>query len=621
MSGRNIAAAAIGAALLVTGLQASAIAQGTNGPAHAMAMHGEPKYPADFTHFDYVNPDAPKGGTQVAAANGTFDSLNPFILRGTPSGSAAAIYDTLTVSSADEPFTQYCLLCETMEIPDDRSWVEFTLRDDARWHDGQPIIVDDVIFTFNTLLEKGRPFYRAYWGDVVEVVQTGERKVRFNFRDGENKELPLIVGQLSVLPKHYWETRDFSKTTLEPPLGSGAYKIKDVKPGRSITLERVPDYWATTHPTQVGLDNMDELRVEYFRDRTVSRQAFKAGDLDIWVENTSKEWATGYDIPAVRDGMLIKGEFENQSTWPVQGYIFNLRRPLFQDRRVRLALTQAFDFEWTNENLFFGLYTRMDSYFDNSELTSSGLLADAGAEEREILERYRGRLPDELYTEVYQPPVTDGTGARGIRQNLRKATALLREAGWEIQDGVLTNVETGEPFEFELLFDSPSDERIALPFRRNLERLGIQTTIRIVDAAQYQARTEAFDYDMIAAIWGQAESPGNEQRGFWGSEAASETGSRNWIGIADPVIDELIELVVSAPDRESLVQRTRALDRALQWGYYLIPHFRLNVNWVAYWDRYGIPETIPTTGVVIGAWWIDPQKEAALKDKKARLSN
>ena len=620
MSGRTTAAAAIGAALLFLGHQPAALAQGTNGPAHAMAMHGEPKYPADFTHFDYVNPNAPKGGTQVSAATGTFDSLNPFILRGTPAG-VTSIYDTLTVGSADEPFTQYCLLCETMEVPDDRSWVEYTLRDDALWHDGRPITVDDVIFTFNTLLEKGRPFYRAYWSDVVEVTQTAERTVRFNFRDGENKELPLIVGQLSVLPKHYWETRDFTKTTLEPPLGSGAYRVADVKPGRSITLERVGDYWASRHPTKIGLNNLDELRVEYFRDRTVSRQAFKAGDLDIWIENTSKEWATGYDIPAVREGMLIRGEFANQSTWPIQGYIFNLRRPLFQDRRVRLALTQAFDFEWTNENLFFGLYTRTDSYFDNSELTSSGRLEDAGAEEREILERYRGQLPDELYTDVYQPPRTDGTGARGVRQNLRKATNLLREAGWEIKNGVLTNVETGEPFEFELLFDSPSDERIALPFRRNLERLGVQTTIRIVDAAQYQARVEAFDYDMISAIWGQAESPGNEQRGFWGSEAASEPGSRNWIGIADPVIDELIELVVSAPDRDSLVQRTRALDRALQWGYYLIPHFRLNVNWVAYWDRYGIPDTIPTTGVVIGAWWIDPQKDAALKDGKTRLSN
>ncbi len=620
MNMRTLATAATGVALLTFVYSLPSAAQGTNGPAHGIAMHGAPKYAADFRHFDYVNPDAPKGGTQVSAATGTFDSLNPFILRGTPAG-VTSIYDSLTVQSADEPFTEYCLLCETLEIPDDRSWVEYTLRADAVWHDGKPVTVDDVIFTFNTLLKDGRPFYRAYYADVVEVVQTGPRKVRFNFRNGENRELPLIVGSISILPKHYWETRDFTKTTLEPPLGSGAYRIKSVDPGRNIVLERIRDYWAADHPTQVGFNNIDELRVEYFRDRTVSREAFKAGDLDIWIENTSKEWATGFDTPAVRDGMLIKGEFVNQRTWPIQGYIFNVRRPLFQDRRVRLALTQAFDFEWTNENLFYGLYTRTDSYFDNSELTSSGLLAEAGAEEREILERYRGRLPDELYSEVYQPPRTDGSGARGVRQNLRMATGLLREAGWEIIDGTLQNKETGEPFEFELLFDSPSDERIALPFRRNLERLGITTTIRIVDAAQYQSRVEAFDYDMISAIWGQAESPGNEQRGFWGSEAASEPGSRNWIGIADPVIDELIELVIAAPDRDSLVQRTRALDRALQWGYYLIPHFRLNVNWVAYWDRYGIPETIPTTGVVIGAWWIDPQKEADLKQRMAGLSN
>ena len=620
MNVRTTAVAAAGIALLTLGSIQSAMAQGTNGPAHALAMHGTPKYPAGFTNFDYANPNAPKGGTQVSSVTGTFDSLNPFILQGTPAG-VGIIYDSLMVSSADEPFTKYCLLCETVETPDDRSWVEFVLRDDAYWHDGEPITVDDVIFTFETLLAKGRPFYRFYYGDVAEAVKTGPRSVRFNFSD-PNPELPLIMGELVVLPKHYWESRDFSKTTLEPPLGSAAYRISRVEPGRTTEYERVEDYWATDHPTEAGFNNIDVLRFEYFRDRTVAREAFKSGAIDFWVENSSKDWATAFDTPATRSGVLITEEFPHERTAGMQGFALNIRKPIFSDRRVREALSYAFDFEWSNQNLFYGAYTRTDSYFDNSELSSSGLLKDAGAEEREILERLRDQLPEEVFTKVFAVPVTDGSGARGLRANLRTARGLLEEAGWVVRDGRLVNVESGAPFEFEVMLVSPAFERIVLPLKRNLERLGIKVDVRLVDSSQYQERTESFDFDVIVRTFGQSLSPGNEQRDYWSSAAAARRGGRNIIGISDPAIDELIELVITAPTRESLVQRTRALDRALLWGHYVIPNWHIPYDRIAYWDKYGKPE-IETTinGAITGAWWIDPAKEASLADRRASATN
>ena len=613
----RITAIAVG---LVSIFAASAAgAAGTNGPAHAMAMHGEAKYPADFAHFDYVNPNAPKGGTRVAEAIGTYDSLNPFILTGNPAGSVGVIYDSLTVSAADEAFTQYCLLCETMDVPDDRSWIEFTLRDDARWHDGRPITVDDVIFSFNILREDGSPFYRSYWGDVIDVVQTGPNMVRFNFGGTTNLELPLIIGQLTVLPKHYWEGRDFSKTTLEPPLGSGAYRITDVKAGRSITYERVADYWAANHPTQVGQNNVDTLRVEYFRDRTISREAFKAGDIDLWVENSARNWATAFDVAAVRENLIKKEEIPHARTSGMQGFVFNTRKPKFQDRRVRQALVNGFNFEWYNTNQAYDAYTRTDSFFDNSELGSRGLLADAGAEEREILERYRGQLPEEVFTEAFVPPSTDGSLA-GVRGNLRTARGLLADAGYEVRDGVLVNGANGEPFEFEILLRSPTFEAMALSFSRNLERLGIEVSVRVVDSSQYESRLEDFDFDLVIGSFGQSLSPGNEQRDFFSSDAANERGTRNIMGLNDPVIDELIELVITAESRDSLVQRTRALDRALLWGFYLVPHFHLPHDRIAFWDKFGRPDVTPIRGAQIGAWWVDPELEASLESRRAQLN-
>ncbi len=595
-------------------------AGGTDGPAIGMAMHGTAKYSAGFANFDYVNPNAPKGGKRVAEAIGTFDSLNPFIISGNPAIGLGLIYDSLMVSASDEPFTKYCLLCETIEVPDDRSWAEFTLREDGRWQDGVPITVEDVIFSFNILREKGAPFYRAYYRSVTEVAQTGPRKVRFTFGGEPNPELPLTVAELTILPKHYWETRDFTKTTLEPPLGSSAYRISDVKPGRSITYERVKDYWAKDHPTQIGLNNIDTIRYDYFRDRTISREAFKAGSIDLWVENAAKEWATAFDFKAREAGLVLKEDIPHQRTQGMQGFIFNIRKPIFQDPLVREALVNGYDFEWYNANLAYSAYSRSNSYYSNSELASRGLLADAGAEEREILERYRGQVPDGVFNAVFAAPATDGSGSRGIRGNLRKGAALLKEAGWVINDGVLENSE-GEPFEFEILLVSPGQEKNALPFTRNLKRLGINARVRIVDSSQYRQRIDNFDFDMIVGSFGQSQSPGNEQRTYFHSSEASQPGTRNVIGISDPVIDDLVELVISAPDRESLVQRTRALDRVLLWGNYLVPHFNITYDRIAYWDKFGRPDIIPDQGVVISAWWIDPEKAETLQSRLAAAVN
>ena len=613
----STAAAALLALNVVALSLSPALAKGTGGPAHGLAMHGDLKYPADFSYFDYVNPEAPKGGTVLRDATGTFDSLHPFIIRGNSAVGLGLIYDTLTTSSLDEAFSQYCLLCATIDVPEDRSWVEFTMRDDVRWHDGVAITVDDVIFSFNILREQGAPFYRFYYSDVASVSQTGPNKVRFDFGAAENPELPLIMGQLTILPKHYWEEREFAATTLEAPLGSSAYRIGKVSPGRSITYERVEDYWGAQHPTQIGQNNFDTQRFDYFRDRTIAREAFKGGNTDIWVENSSSQWATAFDVPPVQDGLILKTIFPHERVAGMQGYIFNLRRPQFADRRVREAIGFAFDFDWLNKNISHGLLTRTESYFDNSELGSRGLLADAGAEERAILEGFRGQIPEEMFTKEFKTPVTDGSGVRGIRGNLRQARAILEKAGWVVTDGVLVDGESGEPLTFEILLVSPRSERAALGFARNLERLGIEMKVRIVDSSQYQARVESFDYDMIIVPYGQSFSPGNEQRSFWGSAAADETGSRNRMGIKDPVIDALIELIITAPDRDSLVQRTRALDRVLLWGFYLVPQFHVGEDRYAHWDKFSWPEELSINGTSTTLWWLDPEKETALAARRA----
>lgn len=601
------------AVLTATAMLAGSVAYAQDvKPRHGVAMHGEPKYGPDFKHFDYVNPNAPKGGNLRLHALQTFSTFNPFVLKGDTAVGLNDVFETLMVGPEDEAFTEYGLLAESIEMPEDRSWVAFTLRKEARWHDGKPVTVEDVLWSLETLKTKGRPFYRFYYRDVTKAEKIGERKVKFTFGKSINRELPLIMGQLTVLPKHYWEGRDFEATTLDPPLGSGPYKIKSFEPGRSITYERVKDYWGENIPVNVGRHNVDEIRYDYYRDATVALEAFKAGDYDFRMENTSKVWATGYDSPAFKDGLYKKEDIRHQNSTGMQGFIFNTRRDFFKDPRVRQALAYAFDFEWTNKTLFYGQYARTSSYFSNSELASTGL---PSPEELKILNPFKDKLPPEVFTQTYQPPSNDGSGR--IRKQLRTALKLLREAGWTIKDKKLVNGKTGRPFEFEILLISPAFERIVLPFAKNLERLGIKASVRTVDTAQYRKRTEEYDFDMVVSGFGQSLSPGNEQRDYWGSDAATRPGSRNLIGIQDPVIDRLIELVVSAPDRDSLIIRTRALDRVLLWNHFVIPQWHTRDFRVAYWDKFGRPDKTPAYGIGFDAWWVDQQKAAALASKLA----
>lgn len=576
---------------------------------HALAMHGAPKYPADFAHFDYVNPDALKGGKARLAATGSFDSLNPFIIKGDSATGLGMLYDSLLTSSADEAFTGYGLLAESLEVSEDRSWVIFNLRPEARWHDGKPVTADDVIFTFEIIRSDGAPGLRYYYESIDTVEKLGTHRVRFTFTGGENREMPLIVGQQSILPKHWWAERDFTRTTLESPLGSGPYRVDSLEAGRFIIYRRDPDYWGRDLPVNVGSNNFDTMRYDYYRDATVQIEALKGGEFDFRVENSSKSWATAYEIDAVGEGLLRKEAIGHDQSAGMQGYVYNTRRALFTDRRVRQALANAFDFEFSNKTLFYGQYVRTRSYYDNSELAARGLPSTG---ELALLEPHRDRLPPELFTREYQPPVTSGSGR--IRGNLIDAVAMLTEAGWTLRDGKLVNAD-GRPFEFEILLVSPLFERISLPFVKNLERLGITAKVRVVDSAQYIQRLDNFDFDMIVFVWGQSLSPGNEQRNYWGSGAADVSGSRNFAGIKDPVVDTLIEQLIAAPDRESLVDRTRALDRVLQWGYYVIPHWHIDYDRLVFWDKFGMPETVPSSGALFGTWWVDPEREARLRGR------
>lgn len=584
-----------------TAVAAPAAAPGGAMPQQGIAMYGPPKYPAGFDHFDYVNPAAPKGGELRMTGVGSFDNLNPFIVKGTAAAGAGTPFETLLEPSADEPFSEYGLIAESLELPADRSWVVFNLRPQARFHDGSPITADDVLFSFDILKAKGVPSYRAYYHSVVKAEKLADRKVRFTFAPGDNRELPLILGQLPILSKKYWQNRAFDQTTLEAPLGSGPYKIETFEAGRYVVLSRVKDYWGKDLPVRKGMNNFDRIRYDYYRDSTVALEAFKAGDYDVRIENESKKWATGYDFPARQQGQVVLHAFENQRPTGMQGYVFNLRRPLFQDPRVRRALIDAFDFEWTNKNLFYGQYERTRSYFSNSELASTGL---PSADELALLEPLRGKIPDEVFSKEYTVPSTDPPSS--IRDNLRAAMALLKDAGWEVFDGKLT--KDGKPFAFEILVDQPAWERISGAYLDNLKRLGIEATIRPVDTAQYKNRTDNFDYDMIVDVWGESESPGNEQREFWGSASADQVGSRNTVGIKNPAVDALVDKVVSATSRADLVTRVHALDRVLLWNDYVLPHWHIGVDRLAYWDKFGMPQTVPQQGVQLMAWWADPAK-------------
>ena len=514
----------IGFTLLITALCGAGAQTAAVTESNSITLLDKVKYGATFSHFDYVNPDAPKGGALKLASIGTFDTLNPFTLNGVSADGLGLTYDTLMTPSLDEPSTSYGLLAETIRYPKNNAWVEFDLRPEAKWHDGVPVTPEDVIFSMNILKTQGNPFYAQYYANITKVEKTGEHTVRFTF-DEPNKELPSIVGQLVVLPKHYWQGKDFAATTLEPPLGSGPYEISQVDAGRSVTYKRVPDYWGEKVNVNIGQNNFDTVRYDVYLDDTVAIEALKADTYDFRAENSSSVWATGYDVPAVTQGRLVKELIPNRLPQGMQAFWFNTRLDKFSDPKVRDALGYAFDFEWSNKNLFYGQYTRTESFFANSELASSGVPKGT---ELALLEPYRSQLPAELFTQPFTLPTTDGSG--NLRENLRAASQLLKEAGWEVQNGKLTNTSSGEVMTIEFLLNTPTFERIVSPIVQNLQRLGIQASFRTVDPAQYQELVQKFSYDVINVGVRQSFSPGNEQRNFWSSAAADTEGSSNYAG-------------------------------------------------------------------------------------------
>ncbi|BBO00773.1 extracellular solute-binding protein [Bradyrhizobium ottawaense] len=586
-----------------------------------MSLFGKVKYPADFTRFDYVNPEAPKGGVARQIAVGTFDNFNIVVsgVKGQVAGAVAFIYESLTTPSLDEVSTEYGALAEAVSHPDDFSFVTYRLRPEAKWHDGKPVTADDVIFSLDSF-KKHHPMYSAYYSHVVKAEKLGEREVKFVFDAPGNRELPQIVGQLTVLPKHWWEgtdaqgrKRDVSATTLEVPLGSGPYRVKDFVAGRSIALERVKDYWGRDLASNVGRNNFDELRYEYFRDATVAIEAFKADQVDWRTENSAKNWATAYDFPAVSEKRVILEEFANRSSGVMQAFVPNLRRGKFSDPRVRRALNYAFDFEEMNKQIFYGQYKRINSYFDGiDELMATGL---PQGKEFEILETVRTQVPPEVFTTAYTNPV--GGNPEAVRDNLREALRLFKEAGYEVRDRKLTDVKTGVQFTLELLNSDPSFERITLFYKPSLERLGIAVNVRTVDPTQYENRTREWDFDIVTNSWGESQSPGNEQREFWSSKTADIAGSRNIAGIKNPAIDKLIERVIYAADRDDLVAATKALDRVLLWNHYVVPQWTYNKVRTARWDRFGRPTEMPKYGQsgFPFIWWYDAEKAARIAKK------
>ena len=581
---------------------------------HAMSLIDEPKYGPDFKHFDYVNPNAPKGGSTRMSAIGTFDNLNIIPYKGNRASGLGLIYDQLMASSFDEPSAEYVQLAEWVSYPDDYSSVTYKLRDSARWHDGKPITPEDVVFSLNVLKEHNA-LYAFYYKNVTKAEKTAEREVTFTFDQKNNRELPQIVGQLIVLPKHFYksesgEARDPGKTSLEAPLGSGPYRIKSFEPGRYISYERVKDYWGADLPVNVGKNNLDEIRFEYFGDRQVAFEAFKAGKIDFFNENSAKSWATAYDFPAIHSGKLIRrDDIQLENPEPMQAFVLNTRRAKFTDSRVRKAFNLMFNFEWMNKNLFYGQYKRTSSFFENNELASSGL---PEGKELEILETVRDDVPPEVFTKEYENPVNDDRSMID-RRNMRQAVRLMKEAGWEVKQGVLTNVKTGEPLKVEFLLVQPDFVRIVMPYKQALEKLGVQVSIRVIDAAQYQARVNEFDFDIITYSFAQSESPGNEQRNFWGSEAADRAGSRNVIGIKNAAVDKLIDRVIFAKDREELLAASRALDRVLLWENYVVPQFYAPFERICYWNKYSHPDPLPSRSIGFPTiWWYDEEKAAKL---------
>ncbi len=582
---------------------------------HGLALFGDLKYPARFAHFDYVNPNAPKGGVARHSVTGTFDNFNPVIagVKGQLAAGTDLLHETLLTSSLDEESSSYGLLAEAVSYPADRASVTYRLRAQAKWHDGRPITPDDVIFSFD-VLKANSPQASAYYRRVAKAERTGEREVTFVFEAPGIRELPQIVGELTVLPKHWWEAtdstgsrRDVTATTLDPPLGSGPYQIKTFEAGRTITYERVADYWGNDLNVRVGRDNFDELRFDYFRDTVVDFEAFKADQFDWYAESSAKNWATGYDFPAVKDKRILTEEFPIRNVGLMQGFAFNLRRRQFRDSRVRRAFNFAFDFEDVDNEIFYGQYSRIASYFDGTQLACSGL---PQGRELEILQTVRREVPAEVFTTPYTNPV--GGSAQVVRANLREASRLLEAAGYVVRNLKLVDAGTGQPLAAEFLLPDSSYERFVLFYAETLKRLGIQVTMRTVDDVQYENRLRRWDFDIVIASWEESLSPGNEQREYWGSQAADAPGSRNVIGIKNPAVDALIDRVVAAQDRDELTAAARALDRVLLWHHYVVPQWNYPKARTARWDRFGRPDPMPEFGQAAfpSIWWWDAARAA-----------
>jgi microcin C transport system substrate-binding protein len=582
---------------------------------HGVSLYGDLKYPEGFKQFDYVNANAPKGGTARQIAVGTFDSFNMVVagVKGDVVTGITLVYDTLLAESLDEVSSEYGLLAEAVRYPADISSASYRLRAQAKWHDGSPITADDVIFSFNAW-KKYSPQLAAYYRHVVKAEKTGDREVTFSFDGPGNRELPQILGELIILPKLWWEgadkngkKRDIGDTTLELPLGSGPYRIKSFSAGREVVYERVPDYWARSLNVRVGRDNFDELRFEYFRDNTVALEAFKADTVDWRIENAAKSWATAYDFPAVTQKRVILEEFPIKNQGVMQAFAFNIRRDKFKDPRVRLAFNYAFDFEAMNKQLFYGQYTRIASYFQGTDLAATGLPT---GRELEMLQAVRNEVPPEVFTTPYTNPV--GGTPEADRNNLRQAVLLLRQAGYDVRNERLVDAKTGEPYAVEFLTDEPAFERVVLFYKPSLERLGMSVSVRTIDDAQYQNRLRDFDFDIIINSWGESLSPGNEQRGYWGSQAADEPGSFNLIGIKNPAIDALINQIIFAKSRADLVAATKALDRVLLWNHYVVPQWTYSKIRTARWDRFSRPDPMPKYGMDAfpTLWWWDAAKAA-----------
>lgn len=595
--------------VLMSGLVSTSVSAA---PSHAYSVWGDaPKYGVDTKHVEYVNPNAPKGGVLRLPEPSTFDSVNPFILKGTKPASFDptvkaqygiagfdGVFESLMGGTADETLVSYCIVCETVEVGEDVAWVDFVIRAEAKFHDGEPIKASDVVFSHQILTQKGHPRFKVIFGPIKNVEALSERKVRFTFVRKGDRLLPPLAGGIPILPEHYWAKNDFTKTSLTPPLGSGPYKLSKIEAGKFLTYERVNNYWGKDMWWNVGANNFDKVHYDFYRDPTIAFEAFKAGEYDFVEENNSKRWATQYDFPLIKTGKFKKEMLKHQEPASIQGFVLNTRRPMFKDRRVRKALTYAYDFEWANKNLFYGQYVRTDSYFPNSVHKAKGL---PSPEELALLEPFKDQLPKEVFTQPFELPTTDGSGNN--RKNLRVASKLLKEAGWVVKDKKRVNAETGEPLKFEILLISPAFQRIVLPYKKNLERLGIQVDVRVVDAAEYLRRRKQFEFDVMVSNVTQSNRPHVGMRFAYGSKTANEPGSMNLVGVSNPAVDSVVEKIIEAKSKEELATSTHALDRILTWNYYMIFNWYIDSYRISYDARLQRPKVRPPYALGLSTWW------------------